>query len=377
MSGLKTTELFIKQANAIHNSIYDYSQVNYIDCFTKIIIICKIHGPFIQGPTTHLQGHGCQKCAGNYQMNSEEFIDKANKIHKFIYDYSKTIYYKTDRKVIIICMEHGEFKQTPHMHLDGNGCPKCGRRKANKSMTKSHKDYIREVKKIFYDKYDYSETVYINGHTKIVIKCKDHGYFYILPYDHLGGSGCPKCGKINSAKSRTYTNEYIDQWLIINSVKLQRIDNYINSKIKIKWKCLVCNIIFDKNYFSIREGKGCPECSCTKKNERKIFNFLNDYSIKYEKIIIKNNKNKYYPDFYISELNLIIEYQGLQHYQPVRFGGRTIEAAEKAFIKQKERDEFIRKYCKINKINLLEIDGRIYTNNQLDDLLKWYFKIIK
>ena len=53
------------------------------------------------------------------------FIEKANQVHNNIYDYSKVEYITTQDKVCIICPKHGEFLQTPYVHLHGAGCPIC------------------------------------------------------------------------------------------------------------------------------------------------------------------------------------------------------------------------------------------------------------
>ena len=53
---------FIAKATAIHGSKYDYSQVQYIDTYVKVCIICPTHGPFLQRPNDHLTGHGCKYC---------------------------------------------------------------------------------------------------------------------------------------------------------------------------------------------------------------------------------------------------------------------------------------------------------------------------
>ena len=58
----KTNEEFIQEVKAIHGDLYDYSKLQYIDCKTNVIIICKNHGEFIKSPSGHLQGGGCQKC---------------------------------------------------------------------------------------------------------------------------------------------------------------------------------------------------------------------------------------------------------------------------------------------------------------------------
>ena len=37
--------------------------------------------------------------------------------------------------------------------------------------------FIIKAKKIHGEKYDYNDVMYINGNTKIKIKCKEHGVF--------------------------------------------------------------------------------------------------------------------------------------------------------------------------------------------------------
>lgn len=126
-----TTEEFIEKAREIHCDKYDYSMVDYINNVTKISIICPKHGKFMQAPTHHLQGEGCPKCKyetlAQKQFHSLDFIlSKFKEIHNNKYDYSKVEYNGVDRKVCIICPEHGEFWQEPWVHIKGCGCPKCG-----------------------------------------------------------------------------------------------------------------------------------------------------------------------------------------------------------------------------------------------------------
>jgi hypothetical protein len=56
-------EKFIERAEAVHNSFYDYSEVEYVNSHTYVKIVCPLHGPFMQIPSSHLKGHGCPKCA--------------------------------------------------------------------------------------------------------------------------------------------------------------------------------------------------------------------------------------------------------------------------------------------------------------------------
>jgi len=124
----KSTDDFISEANQIHNKVYDYSLVNYINTNTKVTIICPIHGKFEQQPADHLRGHGCSKC-GSTDVNvltKEEFILRARNTHGNKYDYSKSIYIRGKYKLIITCPYHGDFTQTASDHLNGNGCQICG-----------------------------------------------------------------------------------------------------------------------------------------------------------------------------------------------------------------------------------------------------------
>jgi very-short-patch-repair endonuclease len=121
----KTQEEFIEEANEIHKFTFDYSKFIYVNTMTKGIIICQYNHSFLQTPSCHLNGYGCPKCAGNNRKTQEEFIEEANEIHKFTFDYSKFIYVNTMTKGIIICSKHGEFSQSPDNHLHRKGCPKC------------------------------------------------------------------------------------------------------------------------------------------------------------------------------------------------------------------------------------------------------------
>ena len=122
-----SNEDFIAKAYSLHGDKYDYSKVEYINSKTKVCIICPVHGEFWITPNEHLLGHGCKKCYHDRKkITTEEFIRRAKEIHGDKYDYSKVEYVNSFVKVCIICPKHGEFWQTPHGHLKGNGCPKCG-----------------------------------------------------------------------------------------------------------------------------------------------------------------------------------------------------------------------------------------------------------
>jgi very-short-patch-repair endonuclease len=121
-----TTEEFIERAKKVHGSRYDYSKVNYINSTTKVCIICSEHGEFYNTPGNHIfQKQGCSSCYGNKKATTEEFIEKAKKVHGNKYDYSKVNYINNYTKVCIICPKHEEFNQKAYNHTRGDGCPIC------------------------------------------------------------------------------------------------------------------------------------------------------------------------------------------------------------------------------------------------------------
>jgi len=117
---------FIKTATEIHNNKYNYSKVLYTNSRIKVIIICPKHGPFLQTPSNHIhKKHGCSKCNSGVKLELKNYIERAKTIHADIYDYSRVKYVNCYTKIEIICPTHGPFKQDPHSHLRGHGCKKC------------------------------------------------------------------------------------------------------------------------------------------------------------------------------------------------------------------------------------------------------------
>lgn len=126
----KTRDQFIRESIEIHGNRFDYSLVEYVDTSIKVKIRCSSHGVFEITPHAHLQGKKCRRCStieGKLKRTytREEFIAKANNVHKNKYTYENLTYAGTNNKVIITCPVHGDFSQKATAHLQMNGCPKC------------------------------------------------------------------------------------------------------------------------------------------------------------------------------------------------------------------------------------------------------------
>jgi hypothetical protein len=192
-SQLLTLECFTNRANSIHKNKYDYSLVNYKNSKSKVIIKCKEHGEFLQTPEKHLSGQGCKKCGRKVVETSkllsfEEFLKRANEIHKNKYDYSLIEYKNTTTKIKILCPLHGVWEQKPSKHLQGQGCRKCSG--SDKLTTEI---FINKASNIHDNKYDYSLVKYTNHYGKVKIICPVHNIFEQGAGSHLSGIGCPNC----------------------------------------------------------------------------------------------------------------------------------------------------------------------------------------
>ena len=153
---------FIENARKVHGDKYDYTKTILHGANNKTCIICPEHGEFWQTPSAHINGkQGCPKCGrissnNSKKLTTEQFIEKASKIHDNKYDYSKVKYENYDSYITIICPEHGEFQQTPDSHLQGKGCSKCSHAQSQNEtviyeiIKQYFSNTIERVRKIIY-----------------------------------------------------------------------------------------------------------------------------------------------------------------------------------------------------------------------------------
>ena len=199
-----TTEEFIEKAKKIHGSKYDYSKVYYVNAKNKLKIICNDHGEFLQNSNNHLNGKGCPKCKKHKNVKSNfTIVNSFEKVHGKNYDYSKVNYLRNNIKVEIICLKHGSFWQLSDNHKKGMGCPKCAGN--NKKTTI---DFLNQCSQ----EYDYSKVKYISSKEKIEIICNKHGSFWQTPDNHISKShGCPKCNNNGVSKMEKEIVEFIKE----------------------------------------------------------------------------------------------------------------------------------------------------------------------
>lgn len=163
-------------------------------------------------------------------------------------------------------------------------------KKVEEAIRSNTYEFIKKSRLLYGDKYDYSKVEYIGNKSKVCIICPEHGEFWQKPNDHIGDHECPKCG------NRLRKSE--------ESVLNALIERYGEDKVEYQKK----------------------------------FEFLHSRT-SYQTI-----------DFYLPEYNIGIEYQGRQHFIPLKkFGG------EDTFQTLYERDERKFRKCTDNGIRMLYI----------------------
>lgn len=356
MGGKKTNEKFIKESTGKFGNKFDYSKLNYVHSEINVILICKeCNTEFSVKPKNHLASkYGCKTCFHKIETKTkEQFILDAREVHGYLFDYSKVIYINNRTDVIIICTICGtEFEQSPDNHINNEcGCTTC----LNNSRRMTKENFVKGGnKKHGIGTFDYSKTVYIDYNTDITIICNRCGEeFTQSPNNHLHCKiGCPTCFR----KSQFKTNEqFLDDAIKVHG--LGRYDYsgsiYKDSFTKILIKCNKCNKHFyQKPYIHTSCKCGCTYCKQSK-GEIFISDLLTKLNIEFEVQFIYYNCRHINPlkfDFYLPKYNLIIEYDGSQHFEIYEFFG-----GKDAFEQTQLRDKIKNEYCLKNKINLLRI----------------------
>lgn len=200
-----------------------------------------------------------------------------------------------------------------------------------------YKEYIKDKKLLLLDAFS-------NVRTKIRHKCLICDNIFLSCPKSIKGSiyGCPYC-----SGTKISNKDYISKL----PKDIQLIGEYKNSYSRVEHKCLVCdNNWTTKPNYILHMGCGCPFCSASK-GEKFITNLLTNIGINFEtEYPIRINNKTYYYDFYIPDINLAIEYNGIQHFEPVDyFGGKE------HFLIICENDKVKSEWSDKNNINLLQI----------------------
>ena len=273
-------------------------------------------------------------------------------------------YVNSHTKIIHKCVDDGyEWLLSPANALSGKGCPVCGG-----TMRKTHEQYVRELK--IKNPYLIAVGRYINNNTKITHRCLRHNYEWeASPSSILQGSGCHVCRNEKMRNRFLKSNdEYVYDLATINKDVIA-LEKYVNARTPIKHRCLIDGWEWHVSPDALLRGHGCPQCNkCNKSfGEKAIASWLDSKNILYKpQETFCDCKDKYVLrfDFYLTDYNILIEYNGIQHYKPVDFFG-----GQEGYEGTIKRDGIKENYCKYNDITLVTIP---YYANLYEELEKMY-----
>lgn len=230
-------------------------------------------------------------------------------------------------------------------------------------LRNSHSKYIRDWHYIL-ETPGFSKT----KPKSLKLKCAYHGIIFYQEQGLLGQNhGCKECASLASSKG--YTEDELKE--IINN-QLENIEtgltevytyrSYKKDKYNHYSIIFLCNGEGHQYPFPFKfhkhkiHSKMCPKCypkNSVSLGEQIISEFLTREQLSFKKNKTFRDlkfKNKLQVDFYIQSLNLIIEFDGQQH-----FGGFGYDKNPDVQKTRLKRDLIKNNYCKQNNINLLRV----------------------
>lgn len=117
---------FIDRVKETHGDRYDYSLTKYVNCKTKVIVICREHGAFESHPRHLRDGQGCPYCSGKI-ICPGEFQKKIDLLYG-VGLYTCNTFEPNTATVTTKCNNCGNVWEAYRRSLQtGAGCPSCSR----------------------------------------------------------------------------------------------------------------------------------------------------------------------------------------------------------------------------------------------------------
>ena len=296
------------------------------------------------------------------------YEDKGYKFtHKFdsFYVRPSDLPDRSAKKVHVICDYCGtEYITSFSVYNDGirkngkNACSHCAAIKAKSLDIEKRKIYnyerVQEVCKN--NGYELLSTIDDCNlvSNQIQYKCPLHGTQTVLLDSLIHGHLCYDCGReATTIAVKKSIAEVVETVESKNNNKLINPSEYKDMcTANLKIECGSCGKVFLQslsNYKKNLTGK-CPDCNENSYGEYLIALCLDKYSIAYNrqfKFSDCKDKRKLPFDFYLPDYNLVVEFDGKYHYEPI--------SGEESFKKMLLHDAMKNWYCKWNNIKLLRI----------------------
>ena len=354
-SGVRLTMNTFKNRLLNINPNIEVISREYKNMKTPLIVRCNICNNEWEAKPQHLlRGHGCVECYRKRNMlSNDEFMSRINENVIVLNKYKGY-----DSIIKCRCKECDyEWETMAQNLICKHGCPKCGINRL------SENDFKRRLCQSYTDLELTGK--YFGMAKATTFRCLRCGHMYETTPSNALRHGCRKCYNRNRTMS---LDDFIYRLKHINK-NISYISGFKDSNSRIKVRCLKCNYIWETRSYNLLGYTGCPNCKKSH-GEDTIKNFLDENKIEYQwqkkfDDLYGDYNRKLSYDFYLPKYNLLIEYQGKQHYAPIElFGG---EEGLKIRIKY---DDKKRMYAENHSIDLLEISYK----DDIEEKLKKYFK---
>lgn len=236
-------------------------------------------------------------------------------------------------------------------------CPCCtGKKTSEVSFQKRASKYLGLAKEEC-DKHGYELLTTINEYTDIKMNahfiCPKHGEQTMMLENIIHGHKCKACSYEERGDDLKHDTKYVEDCVnSINGNKLLNPEDYkdmVTRNLNIRCSCGSIFTTSFSNYMN-HNVTTCYSCSCAESSGEEIIRkFLTSYKIDFvqEKRFEDCRDSKPLPfDFYIPENNLIIEFDGEQHFRNV---------CNWDYETTKRHDEMKNQYCKDKGIDILRI----------------------
>lgn len=307
-------------------------------------------------PGSFLSGRRCSYCNGGIKKTDEQFKEEIFNLVGNEYNFLDN-YINNHTKIRVKHNECGHiYKVEPNDFLQGSRCPYC-----NGGIKKSDKWFKQRVMSLVGNEYTFLDP-YVNSATKLKAKHNKCGRVYrVAPNTFLSGHRCPYCK--GTAKRSTAQFKLEVKNLVGDEYRVLGEYQGVNTKIKMRHN--ICGNVFFPTPKHFLKGSRCPYCSSSK-GETIISKILDTLNINYEaqkKFDELRDIQLLSYDFFIPSQNILIEYQGKQHYEPINYFG-----GESQFKSQQKHDKMKLDYAKSHNYNLITVP---YTEDTFSKIKKY------
>lgn len=180
-------------------------------------------------------------------------------------------YINANTKILHKCLKHDIcWSTTPSRVLQGVGCEKCHAERIFQSKTRTHEEYVEQLKRVNPNIIPLEKFVTVNN--PIIHRCTKHNIEWkVIPDNILRGHGCSECGKEKVGNKNKKPYEKYQEELKVKSPTIECIGSYKNSTTSVLHKCMICEYEWNSSPITILNGVGCPRCTNHLKRDEEYY----------------------------------------------------------------------------------------------------------